>query len=414
LREALFKDGRAIIESLLNDGAVEVPEDFAQEGEKYQGRCAKIFHCLFGAVEVHRNYYYHPKQGGRFPLDQALGMVGSETPALARVVCRAGALCGGYLTAAQELREIGAIEVDSRQIQRVIERIAPKMLQDSEASIESPKDQPPVPMLYVSVDGPGVPMLPAELVGRKGKQPDGKAKTREMKLGCVFTQHRTNAQGEPIRDPDSTTYLCGLESAVDFGTRLRHEGLRRGMAKAAERVFLGDGAAWVWEIARVNFAGAILILDYFHALEHLTALTEAIFGVNNARSRQWRERWKPQLWEGQVDRVLGSARRQASSLNVGIDGVEKELNYFQRNREKMRYGEFRKKGYFIGSGVVEAGCRTVIGQRAKLSGMRWSEDGVTHVLSIRCLIKSGRFDSFWRSQTQPASSPQIMQLPKVA
>jgi hypothetical protein len=62
-------------------------------------------------------------------------------------------------------------------------------------------------------------------------------------------------------------------------------------------------------------------------------------------------------------------------LNVGIDGVDKELNYFQRNREKMRYGEFREKGYFVGSGVVEAGCKTVIGQRAKLSGMRWSEDG---------------------------------------
>jgi len=120
-----------------------------------------------------------------------------------------------------------------------------------------------VSIFYVSVDGTGVPMTPEELEGRTGKQEDGSAKTREVKLGCVFTQQTTDEKGHPLRDFDSTTYLCGFDCAQDFGPLIRAEALRRGMALAGTVVLLGDGAHWIWEIARTCFDFAVQIVDFF-------------------------------------------------------------------------------------------------------------------------------------------------------
>jgi hypothetical protein len=118
-----------------------------------------------------------------------------------------------------------------------------------------------IPIMYAEVDGTGVPMVTAGLEGRKGKQPDGSAKTREVKLGSVFTQTQCDEEGNPMRDYQSTTYVGSFESAQEFGARVRAEAFRRGMGRAEQVVFLGDGAAWVWELARVNFPDALQILD---------------------------------------------------------------------------------------------------------------------------------------------------------
>ena len=137
----------------------------------------------------------------------------------------------------------------------------------------------PIPILYAEVDGTGVPMVAEELAGRPGKQEDGSAKTREVKLGAIFTQTKTDEEGLPVRDHASTTYVGSFESAPDFGSRIRAEGLRRGLGRAAKVVFIGDGAAWIWELARVNFPAAILILDLYHALERLHTLCAGLYGA---------------------------------------------------------------------------------------------------------------------------------------
>jgi hypothetical protein len=241
-------------------------------------------------------------------------------------------------------------------------------------------------------------MVPEALEGRPGKQPDGSAKTREIKLGCVFTQQATDEQGRPLRDPDSTTYLCGLDTAEDFGARLRQEAIRRGMGKSNKIAFLGDGAPWVWELGRVNFPQAIEVLDYFHAREHLTDLVEAILGAESPHVSQRIESWESWLWEGQVDRILKAATHQIRRHGAkDSKQAPLQMAYFQRNRSRMRYGLFRRQGLFIGSGVVEAGCKTVVGQRAKQSGMRWSETGVLNVLHTRCALLGRQFDQCWES-----------------
>ncbi len=409
LRAALLRDGRRLLETLLNDPALPLPDDASRPGEKCTCAVARQLESLFGPLTLRRNYYHAAAQGatagtGRYPLDTALKLVGPYTPALARLMSRAGAQ-SGFESGSKDLGVYAGLAIHGRQIHRLMQTVGPAVLQ---AAAAAPAATPaaPIPVLYVEVDGTGAPMVPAALAGRKGQQPDGTAKTREVKLGCVFTQHGRDADGRPQRDPASTTYLCGLETAADFGTRLRAEARRRGLGQSERVVLLGDGAAWVWELGRVNFACAIEILDYYHAREHLSRLVEALVGKDTPAAKKLLDRWETWLWAGEVTRLLKTARRRAGPGGAAPGAaVATELGYFEKNRARMRYGEFRRQGLFIGSGVVEAGCKTVVGQRAKQSGMCWTEAGLLAVLHTRCALLSGTFDTFWNTwnHTPPPS-----------
>jgi hypothetical protein len=252
-----------------------------------------------------------------------------------------------------------------------------------------------VEVFYVSVDGTGVPMLAEELEERAGKQEDGSAKTREAKLGCVFTQQSTDEEGRPLRDPDSTTYVSSFAQAKDFGPLIRAEALRRGMALATVVVLLGDGAAWIWELARTCFSFAVQIVDFFHACEHLTTLSEVLFGKGTDQAQEYQDRWRAYLEVDQVGALIAEAQVLMSQRSTDLKETLKAIGYFENNQTRMLYGTFRAQGYFIGSGVVEAGCKTVIGQRVKQSGMLWSENGAGNVLSIRCDVMNRDFDGFW-------------------
>ena len=400
LREALLKDGRRLLEQLLNDPALPIPDDASRPGEKCTAAVSREVETLFGKLTLRRNYYYAPQTGtGRYPLDRALKLVGSYTPALARLMSRAAAQTG-FESGSQDLRVYGGIHIQGRQIHRLMQILGPSVQQ---ACADLPDEHPdqPIPTFYVAVDGTGAPMVPAALVGRAGKQPDGTAKTREVKLGCVFTQHTTDAEGHPVRDAASTTYLCGLETAGDFGTRLRREAFRRGLAQSRRVVLLGDGAPWVWELGRINFPNAIAILDYYHAREHLTLLVEALVGKGSPKAAPLTKRWESWLWEGHLSRLLKVAQqRMRRGTPQCSETAMPQLGYFQKNQNRMRYGEFRRQGLFIGSGVVEAGCKTVVGQRAKQSGMCWTEAGLLAVLHTRCALLGGQFDAFWNNWNQ--------------
>ena len=401
LRAALLQQGRRLLENLLNDPTLPLADDASRPGEKCTPAVARDLKTLFGPLTLRRNYYHAAGTGrGRYPLDAALKLVGPYTPALAQLMSRAGAQTG-FESGSEDLRVYGGLAIQGRQIHRLMQIIGPAVHQAAEAAPHETAAAP-IPVLYVEVDGTGAPMVPAELAGRKGRQPDGTAKTREVKLGCVFTQHGTDAAGQPVRDPASTTYLCGLETAGDFGTRLRREARRRGLGQSERVVLLGDGAAWVWELGRVNFSCATEILDYYHAREHLSRLIAALVGSDTPAAAKLQLRWESWLWHGEVARLLQTARRRGQAVG-GPSGaaVATELGYFEKNRPRMRYGEFRRQGLFIGSGVVEAGCKTVVGQRAKQSGMCWTEAGLLAVLHTRCALLGGQLDTFWENWNRP-------------
>jgi hypothetical protein len=377
-----------------------LPKATRQQGEKRHADRPRHIESIFGTLRLQRDYFYCPATGrGRVPLDQALGLIDSYSPGLVRLASRAAAR-EGYEAASEDLKALAAIRIEGRQIQRLVNHIGPWVAaQLKEPSPTATKDAAPIPVFYVEVDGTGVPMVPEELVERKGKQPDGSAKTREVKLGCAFTQTKTDEQGQPMRDHQSTTYVGSFDSAEEFGAQIRAEACRRGIARAKKIAFIGDGAAWVWELARVNFPLAILILDFFHMMEYLHAICQGLYGKESAWAQRMKEQWRKMLEEDQVDEVIAAMHRRLEDLPE-ISGEQRDLltrqiAYLENNRERMKYGTYRKEGLFYGSGVVEAGCRTVVGKRLKQSGMLWTRDGAQNVLVLRCALMGNRWDECW-------------------
>ena len=400
LREAVFRDLCGVLEELLNDPALPVPEDQGRLGEKCHAGRPKEALTLFGAVPLHRNYYYsETQQQGRAPLDQALGLLAGYSPGVVRMFCRAAAR-EPFEAGAADLKAFTGLEVEGRQIQRVAQQMGPMVRQVLEQLPPYTHASGPIPILYVAVDGKGVPMVSAELAGRAGKQPDGSAKTREVKLGCVFTQTTTDEQGLPQRDYQSTSYVAGFEAAPDFMVRVRHEAIRRRMGAADVTVLLGDGAAWIWEQGQKCFPLAFQILDLFHALEHLFTLTRLLEAEPTAAKALW-QTWRERFLADEVAEVLGQARQRTAQLTgQAAEEAGKEIGYFEHNQSRMFYGTYRAMGLFYGSGVVEAGCKTVIGGRCNGSGMLWSEAGATNVLNFRCALYGNQFDQVWDKLNQ--------------
>jgi len=394
LRQALFKDGRQLLQNLLEQCSPDLPDNTSQPGEKCHCDRSKEVQTLFGPIQIRRDYFYSPCSGqGRIPLDEVLGLMDGSSPGLVRLASRAAAR-SGYEAASQDLEALAGVKIDGRQIQRIVQQSGPaigQQLLQGPCVIEKP-----IPIMYVEVDGTGVPMRPEELVGRKGKQPDGSAKTREVKLGCVFTQTSTDEEGYPVRDHQSTTYTGSFEPAEAFGLKIRNEAQRRGIGLALIVLFLGDGAAWVWELARLNFPGAICILDFYHALEHLNDLCKNLYAGRGYWITRMQAQWYHQMENDGIEEVIVSARRRLSQLNPALhEEIQKQIAYFENNKERMLYKTYRQNGYFYGSGVVEAGCKTVVGQRLKQSGMLWGRPGAESVLELRCALLGNRWDECW-------------------
>jgi hypothetical protein len=412
VRTAIFKPAAALVGSLLQGAAERIEAAYRPSpGEVSKGVVVLQVQCLFGTFPLRRLYYYHPgKKCGHYPADAGLEMEVGYTPALARLIGLEGA-DGIYEKAQVHLREAGGIEVEARQIHRVVERIGPdahtwqqKRLITPPAHSAMAKPQP-TPVMYVSADGTGIPMRRSDLIGRKGKQPDGSAKTRQVYLGCVFTQHGRDEKGHPVRDYNSTSYVSHLGPIGDFSPMLRHEALRRGMGDATHVVLLIDGAEGLECMGRDYFPGTTQIVDFYHAMEHAGHVLAAWLGSKEHPDFKPRlHQWAKALLKNGVDQLVSQARLESKGTPKAA-AVEKELGYFIRNVQRMQYRTFRKAGFFIGSGVVEAGCKTVIGSRCKQSGMHWSVPGAQHVLALRCIHASNRLADFWKHRLNNHAIP---------
>ena len=395
IRAAVFKPAATLVGVLLQEAADRIDASYQPKpGEERKGRVPLQVQCLFGRFELQRSYFHRPaEQSGHYPADAALGLEVGYTPGLARLMCLEGADESTYAKAERHLEQTGGIQVSARQIQRVVQRVG--------AAAQAWQERPAqagfcdAPILYVSADGTGVPMVPEELKGRRGKQADGTAKTRLAYLGCVFTQHRVDAEGHPVRDWDSTTYVSSFQSIDEFGPILRQEAIRRGLASAGKVVLLVDGATCLENMGRLNFKDSVQIVDFYHALEHAGTVLSALIGKDHPDFKKRQRRWAKRLLKDGVESLIRQTRKECED-RPNASAVEAALGYFARNVKRMQYGTFRTAGYFIGSGVVEAGCKTVIGGRCKQSGMFWSEPGARNILALRCIQSSRRLDEFWK------------------
>ena len=378
----------------------------AKPGQHHKGRASLTVDGIFGSFELQRDYYYHEgKKQGHYPADAALGLEGSHTPALARLMCLEGADETSYQKAETHLQETGGIQVSARQIQRLVQQVgaAAQTWQEREAQQPEPGVKA-MPILYLSGDGSGVPMRQEELEGRAGKQPDGGAKTRMAYLGCVFTQHKRDEKGHPVRDHDSTTYVSTFGPIDEFGPLLRQEAIRRGLALATQVVMLIDGATGLANMGRLCFPTAIQIVDFYHAMEHAGKVLVGLLGSKEHPDYKPRQRrWAKLLLKDQVEKLIAQARQESAGKS-SAEAVEKTLGYFVNNVKRMQYGAFRSQGFFIGSGVVEAGCKTVIGARCKQSGMFWGKPGAQNILALRSIHSSRRLDVFWKERLNAHSA----------
>jgi hypothetical protein len=358
----------------------------------------KMIHTVLGPICLRRAYYYcRTCRRGVVPRDEQLAITStSRSPGLAAMIDIAAATAP-FTAASTLLADLAGVTVGAKTIERVAEAdgLAAEAEQAERATEivagrlvplpPAPKPGEPVPdMLYLAVDGTGVPMRASETLDRKGKGPDGRAHTREVKLAALFTQTRTSPDGYPIRDPDSTSYLATFDNSETFGRLVKAAALERGHDHLRQSVILGDGARWIWTLADTHFGNATQIVDLFHAREHLhelAALLEFIIPDPPA----WRAARLAELDAGQIEALAAAARHYHRDLAGPIaEQVDKAVAYFETNAHRMRYAHYRAMGMFVGSGVVEAGCKAVIGQRLKLSGMHWSTRGATGITTLRC------------------------------
>jgi hypothetical protein len=257
----------------------------------------------------------------------------------------------------------------------------------------------PIPILYIQMDGTGIPVVKKETVGRQGKTEGRPAHTREVKFGCAFTQTRWDKEGYPIRDPDSTTYTGAIENAEEFGKRIYLEAWNRGWNHAEKKVVIGDGAEWIWNLADLYFPGAIQIVDLYHARQHLWNVARKLHPNDEANQKVWMKVHQKRLLDkGKIEKLVLSLRSIDSTNPEVLENIRIEADYFEKNAARMRYPKFRRQHLFVGSGVIEAGCKTVIGLRLKQSGMFWTVRGANAIIALRCCQLNNRFEDYWESR----------------
>jgi hypothetical protein len=403
VREQMHRCGAIMIESLLALENGESLDESCTCGGVFHSekRVSKIIHTILGEIRLLRTYQRCDSCGERrVPEDRVLDVEGTGfSPGMRRMMAKTGSMVC-FDKARDLLRDLAGARVTDKEVERVAERIGADIQAKEQALTDrimkghNPECAEAPKTLYISADGTGVPVLKRETEGRKGKGEDGIARTREVKLGAIFTQTGLDKEGKPMRDEASTTYVGQIQDSASFGEHLFAEAKRRGMMMAAVLAVLGDGAAWIWNLAAQYYPRAIQIVDFYHAKEHLAALSKILFPSDEEKQEKWIAPLGDRLWVGDIEAILGKLRRLAYSGNKG-DAIRKEINYFETNKERMRYFEFRKRGLFIGSGVVEAGCKAVIGQRLKQSGMHWSVKGANAIIALRCCVESGKFEDYW-------------------
>jgi hypothetical protein len=411
LRSALHRAGAAALSQLLQFPAP------SEEGRtlacpcgqqaSYREQRSKPVLTAVGPVEVLRPYYLCAHCGvGQFPVDVELDIENTEfSPGVRRMQALVGQQAP-FDHGREQMKVLAGLEVTTKSVERTAEAIGTDIAQRQQAEIQKALQLElpaiagePIPVLYVQMDGTGVPVVKKETVGRQGKKEGQPAHTREVKLGCVFTQTRWDKEGYAVRDPDSTTYTGAIESAEEFGRRIYAEACGRGWSRALKKVVIGDGAEWIWNLVALHLSDALQIVDLYHARQHLWEIARKLYPNDEAKQRAWMKiHQKRRLDRGKIEKLVDALRSIESDNPEVAEKIRIEADYFERNRERMRYPKFRRQHLFVGSGVVEAGCKTVVAFRLKRSGMFWTVRGANAILALRCCHLNGEFEDYWEER----------------
>jgi hypothetical protein len=411
LRTSLHQAGAAALSQLLQF-AEPAPEQrriacACGQQARYREQRSRCVLTALGEVELTRPWYLCPHcHNGQFPVDRELNIENSDcSPGVRRMQALVGQEAP-FDHGREQMKLLAGLEVTAKSVERTAEAIGADIAEREQHEIRKAVqlDLPvilgkPIPILYVQMDGTGVPVVKKETEGRQGKRDGQPAHTREVKLGCVFTQTTWDKEGFAIRDPDSTTYTGAIETAEEFGKRIYLEAWNRGWSRAKKKVVMGDGAEWIWNLADLHFPGAVQIVDLYHARQHLWDLARGLHPNDPMNQKVWMKVHQKRLLDkGKIERLVLSLRSIESTNADLLEKIRTEADYFERNAERMRYPKFRRQHLFVGSGVIEAGCKTVIGSRLKQSGMFWTVRGANSIIALRCCHLNGRFEDYWEGR----------------
>lgn len=411
IRAAALQAGARVLEGLLCQVGV------GRRQEELRCRCGAIMESrgvkvksivtLLGSIRFTRSAYRCPACGAmRYPGDEELDIVKTGySPGVRRLVSEL-ACDAPFKRVSRYLKAAAALSISRKDCERVAEGVGEDVARWFDAERDRLRYTPAPPLdipksietLYVEFDGTGVPMVPREREGRKGKQEDGSSKTRETKLGCVFTQTAFCEKGRPIRDPASSSFVGAIERADQFQWRIYTEAVRRGLFEAKRVVIITDGAEWIRNIVQTHFPCATHVIDLYHARQHLVALCKLLFDRDLKRLNQYKDLWWHHLDEGNIETIVAQAQGVLPKNPQEAKDARTEIAYFDKNKMRMRYADYFTQGLFVGSGVIEAGCKNLIGQRLKQSGMEWTVRGANAITALRCALQSNRFEDYWESR----------------
>lgn len=280
------------------------------------------------------------------------------------------------------LAELTGITVAHRTMETVSQNLGAALREaENVACLYRPEPQPPPQRIT-----PGTLCIAIDAV-KAPCRPDW----RDVKVAVLFEWRAGHQPGRGQRINEE--YIFGIEHWETFGRRVEIAARRRGSHAGAQVVVIGDGADWIWDLAQRHFPGAQQIVDWYHVVEHLWAVARALYAEPTQREA-WIKQRKTELLAGNIQAVcatMGYARsgvqrraRQPDRAGV-LKLIDDTRRYLRARQHRMQYQDYLDQGLFRGSGVVEAACKTLVTQRAKLSGMRWTEIGLISILKLRAL-----------------------------
>jgi hypothetical protein len=337
---------------------------------------------LVGEVRVKRAYYHCEHcHTGVAPWDAAQGLTRRcYSPGVKAVVAET-AVRMPYGGGMAFLARLTPLRIEESAAELIVQEVGGRVREAQAAAIEqylsgrvALPSGAPVKRLYVTLDGSSAHI-------------DGA--WHEVKSGAVY---EAQPGDEDVDRSGPKRYVAAQEPAEAFAARLYVEALQAGVHRAEEVVVLGDGAEWIWNQAAVHYPGAIEIVDYWHACQHIHELAKAQYGEGSRQGQRWAREHCTRLYEQGPTPYRRALRRMKPRSPEAAEKLRTERGYFAANAHRMRYPQFRAKQLMIGSGIAEAACKVVVGQRLKQPGMRWGHDGADCILAVRCLTLNQQHD----------------------
>ncbi len=355
---------------------------------------------LVGPVRYRRAYYYCRRCGhGLSPFDQQAGLTARHlTPGLERVATLAGTAADSFEKGADLLHEMAGVRLGESTVERTTEGAGARLAEDVQAGRAFgpkvvwpwPKDYKGRRCAYVELDATGV---------RQQGEGGGAAVGRMAYVGMVCNPGPEWPWPDEKRQPMRARYVAGLYALEEVGPLLRRPAGQVGMDQADCWLGLTDGGNGLEGRLEENFPLLeVVILDFYHPAEKLTGLARLLHPQDEARAEEQARQWCGLLKEEGGALLAAVLREWDWPRRPGLSAAVGDVaGYLERHAHRMEYPEYLAEGWCIGSGAVESACKTVVGQRLKLAGMRWGEDGADALCHLRALYRSEKrqWEAFW-------------------